>query len=253
MNAGTFIAKCQSIFTDNAGVRRVGGKYSGPFIDEGRLASASVGDLRVFAKRSYRTFKDWGIHILVDCSGSMEGGRRVQPACDAVNKLYAALNKAGVGSVEVSGFNQFLHPYNQAVLQDPRELTRKITWATRRDIPWQMNGHAGNHDGHAVRETYRKLNKSGSAGKLIIVFSDGRPKCDATRVCTHPGCGYSIGEDLRDAVIQARRSGVMCLGVGISVSHVKEYYGDAHSTSVYNLDELFTKTSALLQRHIIRG
>lgn len=253
MNALTFINRCRSIFSDNAGVRREGAKNSGPFIDEGRLGMLAVSDLRVFAKRVNRTFKDWGIHLLVDCSGSMQNGGRIEPCIDAVWALLDALRKAGVGSVTVSGFNQILHPMDKPTQNSRGALTKVLREACA--MSPDSNGHGGNHDGYAVRQAVRAMQKSREAGKVLLVFSDGRPTCDDA-VCGHPGCNRSdtwMQEDLQSAVKEARRAGIATLGVGISAEHVKQFYGEPHSTSVNNLDELFTKTAALLERHIVRG
>lgn len=253
MNSQTFVSRCRSIFSDNAGVRREGAKNSGPFIDEGRLGMLAVGDLRVFAKRVNRTFKDWGIHLLVDCSGSMINGYRIEPCINAVLTLLESLRAAGVGSVTVSGFNQKQHIFDARTQNDKSLLANHLRRAA--SIEDQGNGHAGNHDGYAVRQAVRNMQKSREAGKVLLVFSDGKPACD-TAICGHPGCSKSrewLANDLQAAVKEARRAGIAALGVGISAEHVKKFYGDAHSTSVNDLSEIFTKTAALLERHIVRG
>lgn len=258
MNAQTFITKTQSIFSDNAGVRRVGAKSSGPMVDEGRLAMLGAGDLRVFARKAARQFKSWRVQMLVDCSGSIVRDGKQGELSETVRGLCKALRAAQVGSVDVLGFHVKPLEISEPMLSEPGKLEEMI----KRE--YTSHRSYGNHDGYFVREVGRKLLRAPEPGKILLVFSDGCPSCDhADRGpdgCGDPGCGTrgyngrdSLGEDLRIALGEMRRAGLISLGVGIQAEHVREFYGETHSTSVNQLEELFTKTARLIERHVIRG
>lgn len=262
MNAQTFITRCRSIFSDNAGVRREGAKNSGPFIDEGRLSMLAVGDMRVFAKRVHRQFKDWAVHIMVDCSGSIGRDDKEYALAEAVLSISNALRDAQVGSVTVSGFNQMEQDLERFVKANDSRAFGQHLGGFYRAYHANPGGH-GNHDGFFVRKAARKLAARHEAGKLLLVFSDGQPACDHAGRCAHQGCcaaneGASrgqkaLGADLTAALREVKRLGVTALGVGVQSPEVVRFYGDTACAVVTDLRELFSKTAALIERHIIRG
>lgn len=254
MNAQTFIAKTQSIFSDNAAGRFIGGQSSGPKMDQGRLGLLSTGNMRVFRRKGERTFKHWRVELLVDVSGSIYKYGRSARLIDAFTAILKALRAAGIGAVTVSGFNAEAVEL-ESILNDRPALDELFMNAYQ----GSGSGGYGNHDGHFVRERVKALHAAKEPGRMLVVFSDGNPSCDHAP-CGKPGCssvGYygreGLKADLIKALDEARRKGVLALAVGVQADHVKEFYGAKHSTSINDLSELFTKTAALIERHIIRG
>ena len=256
MNAESFIAKTRSNFSDNAGRRTLGRQASGSGIDGARLGLLGVGDFRVFTKPGDRLFKAWHVEMMVDCSGSITRDNRDVILSECVVRLHKALRQAQVGKVCATGYNRDEIGIEADIAKGAAALKRKLNSFYEMFNPDTRGG--GSHDGYMIRRATQRLMNGNAPGKMLLVLTDGRPNCDYAK-CDLPGCfgGYKGREGLRTDLIaalgEARKQGVIALGVGVQAEHVTEFYGKQHSVSVNDLQTLFSDAARLLERHIIRG
>lgn len=248
-----FVVKTISILADNAGVRRIPRQRSGKFLDEARLGLVPAGETRIFARTQKKTFHEYRIALLVDCSGSMGSGKgsKLEVAAQCTHALEYALTRAGA-QVDVYTFNGDYQEVPKKTVRDQNEMYR-FCHAT------ESRYGGDNNDADAVRITTRKLSGATEPGKILMVLSDGQPA---------PGCGPIIKilgkvglkqsrkdseDDLRASVLEARKQGIVCLAVGILTNAPVNYYGKHHTSVVSDLNQLYSSMSKMLEQNIQRG
>lgn len=289
MNDATFQKKLMSVLTDNKYDRFIGGKRSGK-LDTKRLFKISNSD-RIFKKKQERQGKHYSVSLLVDCSGSMCSGNRIEKACELAKSLTVHFQKAGV-DLEVIGFNTFEHTIKSygntridskfldemqrkmyeyahhsgsyyeedmyfftelrmAVPKSDKELVNKLK---KKDYPVEDHSAQGNCDGEIVYFARQRLAKR-KGGKIILVLSDGRPRFDAGMdwwSYQNPKVKYQ-DYSLKEEVQKAIHDGITFVSVGIQTDAVFEYYPEENCATVNNVNELYTTVVNKLQKHIKRG
>lgn len=252
MNQQAFIAKARSILGDNAGRRMIGGQSSGPRISTGHLARVSFGDFRVFKRSMFAKFKEYGIVLCVDCSGSMHG-YKMESASQCTTKLLSAFESSGVVKSEVVLFNNTIKVLNDA---EKRRVAREERFIQGIAERGELTGFYGaTHDGHAIFEGVRLLKEARTAGKIIVVVCDGYSECSG---CSLDGCPQNFGTRTKKASLylqghlaRAQKEGCIVLGVGIGVD--LKNYEEKYKTTVYDVDNLFRGVAGMLERNLIRG
>jgi len=248
MNQITFIEKVRSILSDNNSPRSIGSQRSGSGIDEGVVALAPSGFNRVFRRKARRVFSNYRIILLVDCSGSMRGAE-IESASECVHMMYYSLKVAGF-EPRVFGFNRGFREVTPALVEEPDKLLEfLLDFMHETDEDKEALGN-GNHDSFAVSECSRLLNQSTSGGKILFVFSDGRPACSG---CGHPGHESNNDITLSSSIKKARKAGIACLAVGIGTNAATEFYGERFSVRVDRLSDLYKHAARLLERNLVRG
>jgi hypothetical protein len=183
-----------------------------------RLVMPQVGDgtynRSVFQQLKTGLKLDTAVTILVDCSGSMLGGKYAA-AKEAALSLYDLCAVALRLPCEVLGFTHYgssevaIHTfktYNEARLK--REDLYQLMSGVDRELQ-------GNSDGDALMVAYNRQAKVRSARKVIIVLSDGCPV----------EAGNRNGDaTLRAAIAEIRSKGTELYGIGIMDENVRRYY-----------------------------
>lgn len=267
MNAATFTAKMRSILSDNAGQRFIGGQTSGKRLDYGRLAKLGYGSNRVFKKPMFYKFRKYAVALLGDASGSMGWGHdsdKYKYAAASMTALAQGLKQAGA-HVETSLFNRQLWDAD-------------VNAANFEEVFYERTGGGdeksksfcgGNHDAFALDQAALKLSGVAAySGKILLVLSDGRPACDycagvvSGQRCTLPGQQHTGKRDSSDrkhrealiaSIKKARAAGIVVLAVGIRTDAPVSLYGEDCTIVVQELNELYSKTAAMLEGHVVRG
>lgn len=210
--------KVRSILKDNACYRKVEGQRRGS-LSHKRLYLSKFTD-RIFTQKTRPLEKNYHIHLLVDCSGSMRWYDKMVKCSAAVKELTGQIQE--ICSLKITGFHIFsktFKEYNEKLNPEQLEQLRIDLYNQHKS-----RGFEGNHDGYHVRNAVADLKKQ-SGEKILIVMSDGRPNCDRYP-CKNPGCMNSekMGKDLKAAVEEANKSGILTMGIGIKDSSVQNYY-----------------------------
>jgi hypothetical protein len=156
--------------------KRVGEVYglrSGD-LDEGSLHKLRYDSEHIWSQKTVSQLPDVAVGILVDQSGSMNSGYKIEQARDMCIILSEAVRK-------VSGVH--LHIYGHTANQNDRaDLTlfehhSSILGAENADLSGLGNirAYSNNYDGYAIKETARLLSQDPAKRKYLFVISDGLP------------------------------------------------------------------------------
>ena len=168
----------------------------------GRIDSSSlwkmntIYDNNIFIKKTIQNESDYGIYILIDLSGSMDGGDKYKQAITTALKIEGALaNLSGV-KVKTVGFDYT----NRSRLRVFKNFNDKKTKTPNA----LYNSYIGssNRDGFAIRVALEDLKRINCKNKLLVVISDGRPAWE----------GESIAEamlDVKKAVHEGRKESMI--------------------------------------------
>jgi len=277
MNQRIFVSKARSIFSDNAGIRKLPHQRSGKFLDEGRLGLVPAGETRVFQRPIRRQFAEYHICILLDCSGSMQEGEdildeegkyvtsvsRLEVASLSTHALAYSLKHSGA-RVDVIGFNSRIKLFDPKLYENAESFygyTYRFSKAFGND----------NCDATAIKRGREFLMKSPAAGKILLVLSDGVPTCVWS--CAHPfrdsdsenewpiepggGCLARSRGPERELKHQIKlthdEKRIELLSVGIMTDEPVKFYGQKKTRVISHLSELYSEMANMLEKNIIRG
>lgn len=173
-------------------------------------AAAPVPSDQVWMRRAAVAKPSVAVTLLVDLSGSMEGGKAAAAEL-AVGAVAGALVDLGVPH-EVLGFQVEvveLHPFGARPHRGPWQLQQWV----RGEMPLSRPGR--NDDAPCLRRAADRLLRRPERTKLLVVVSDGQPH----------GHGSSAS-DLHEVVQDVTRQGIALVGLGIGkgTAGVREYY-----------------------------
>lgn len=191
-----------------------------------RGAGAKSIDNRIFESTHFPEKKDYDITLLVDLSGSMGRGGKIEETFKAVVLLGEVLNRLGVRT-EIVGF--------QDELIDFKDFDAELTDDTRKKIsgmidevdnrnPGGHNRNSYNDDGPCLLEASKKLDTRSGKEKILLVLSDGIPEGR-----------YSNERDLTEAVeniLSTTNQKLIAVGLGEDTEHVTKFY----PASIPNVD-----------------
>jgi cobalamin biosynthesis protein CobT len=146
------------------------GKIHGKNLYRAGLKGAEEYSQRVFRRKHETDTLDTSVCLLVDYSGSMNGGKIIQ-AVAAAQALGSALGTVGIpcqilgftergGNCTIPVFKEYDERYSQKVDDAMTNATNIL---------------AHNNDGDAILWAYRGLVKRQSKRKVLVVLSDGAP------------------------------------------------------------------------------
>lgn len=227
-------------------VTRVGGFRSGR-LRGGALHRLRVSDDRVFERKQTNTSKEVAVTLLVDCSGSMSGGRKINTAMTAAFALSSTLERVGIkhevlgfttGTFELEGGEgtpgREIDP--ERLEEDQRRIGRpytrteaimmpifkaeneRLTSEVKRrfaDAPHHMRKR-NNIDGESLEYAALRLAGRRADRKVLMVLSDGNPACH--------GDNWALERHLKAVTAQIEKMGIECIGIGIQDDSVRKFY-----------------------------
>lgn len=219
-----------------------GGFASGVRVDL-RKAMACEADPRhyieLWQRRKLPDRTDLVVYVLVDLSGSMRRGGKIDAAVAGVVIMIEAFARMEHVRWAVAGFQNELIPiaeFGEGLTTSVRERIENCRLEVEDKAPGGNNNAGFNDDGPAVLEAGRQLLALASSRQLLIVVSDEVPE----------GM-HSNEKDLEDAVREIDAAGVSLIGVGIGerTGHVSKYY-PRHLANV-SVSEFPQKMGALIR------
>lgn len=208
-----------------------------------KAKGVSAVESKAWQKRELPSEKDYAISILVDLSGSMSNGGKIQETFKALIVLTEVLNKLSIRT-EILGFNDRLYEYQTFGENLSREI-RESMGGVLREVDNHNGGRADfNDDGWALRETSKRLAKQKSTEKFIMVLSDGVPE-ESTQ---HKGEEFDLNRVVNH-IMQESDQKIIGLGIGSGTSHVEKFYPN----SLANIDvkEMAKKLAGVISEMIV--
>lgn len=223
----------------NTNFDRFSGKHrSGQKLNERKLYKFRIPDFRLFQRKEIAATKNYVFSLVVDESGSMNGGNKSVNAVKSAILFAHVLEKMGI-PYGIYGFNAILRTYKKP--EEP--LTVKI----EKDFEGMMKhttsekyGAEDNNDGMAIY-TFGKDMMKYDKKKVMFVLSDGAP------AETQEGRNFP----LLGTVARVTKQGIDIVGIGIQSEAVKDYY--ENNCVVDKVDELPSALLSKLKKALTTG
>lgn len=201
-----------------------------------KAKGVSAFDSHAWQKREAPGPKDYAITLLVDLSGSMTGGEKIQETFKAVVALAEALNKLSI-KLEIVGFNRVLHEY-QKFNEPMSDGIRNKMGQMLREVG-SYNAY-DNDDGWALGQVSKRLAQQDEAIKILITLSDGQPAPS----WAHRGQEFDLNKVVSDITKNTPQK-LIGLGIGRGTGHVANYY--PNSIANVPVEEMAEKLADLIR------
>jgi len=184
-------------------------------------------DNNIFKTQNLRKKKDATVMIIVDCSGSMAGGK-IDTARKAALVIGEMMNRAKV-EFEIRGFTiPYSSDYNIGCFTRQSDLIHYRFGGSR---DWHHSQHnvvegklefglQDNDDGESMRQFADEIAQSKKDSKIMVVISDGNPASSAQSGDTN--------RDLKKVIPEIRQTGTDIYAIGLN-TNVQKYYGKDRS------------------------
>ncbi len=220
-----------------------GGFKSGKRIDikrrmQEKAKEVPVVSSKAWEKRELPQEKDYAISLLVDLSGSMQGGK-ITETFKSVVVLAEVLNRLSI-KTEILGFNDRLYEYEDFNEPFSKEIREKMG-----DMLEEVDGDGArwNDDGWALEEASKRLAKQKVDQKFLVALSDGLPEESPS----HSGSKYDLHAVI-ERITKDTDQKLVGLGVGSGTNHVADYY--PNSIANVKTEEMAEKLADLLREVI---
>lgn len=208
-----------------------------------KAKGVSAVESRAWQKRELPTEKDYAISILVDLSGSMVYGGKIQETFKALVVLAEVLGKLSI-KTEILGFNDRLYEY-QMFGEDLSRETRESMGGVLLEVNNRQGGRARyNDDGWALGETSKRLAKQRAAEKFLMVLSDGLPEESPA----HRAPEFDLGRVVNH-IMQETDQKLIGLGIGSGTQHVEKFY--PNSLADIDVKEMAEKLAGVVKEMIV--
>lgn len=198
-----------------------------------------VMESRAWKRRELPLEKDYAISLLVDLSGSMQEGGKIDETFKGVIVLSEVLNRLSIDN-EILGFNsqlQVFKGFQESMSDDIREKMGQMLSEVR-------SGRAGNTDtGWATTLASDRLSRQQASEKFLVSLSDGLPYPSLT----HSGENFELSSVIKK-IDEETNQKLIGLGIGQGTGHVERYY--PNSLANVNVAEMADKLSDLVREVI---
>jgi len=211
-----------------------------------KAKGVSAVESKSWQKRELPTEKDYAISILVDLSGSMSRGGKIQETFKALIVLAEVLNKLSI-KTEIIGFNDRLYEYQTFGENLSREIRENMGGVLREVQDAGPNGNIKaqwNDDGWAIQETSKRLARQRANEKFLVVLSDGLPEESSA----HSGEEFDLGR-MVNKIIQETNQKLIGLGIGGGTKHVEKFY--PNSLADIDVKEMAEKLADIIREMIV--
>jgi len=237
-------SELRNIFRERKARGFEAGKKSGPKISIRERIKEVAQDVPAFKSRAWQrrdrpTEKDYAITLLIDLSGSMRQGGKIEEAFKGVIILAEVLNRLSI-KTEILGFNDRLHEF-QAFSKSLSEEVRGKMGTMLQEVETSRAKY--NDDGWAVEEASKRLDQQEVDEKFLMVLSDGVPEPSSQ----HSGDEYDLKKVVQSITKKGKQK-LIGLGLGNGASHVKKFY--PKNIANISVEELPEQLAGLLKQII---
>jgi cobalamin biosynthesis protein CobT len=163
---------------------------------------------------------DYAITLLVDLSGSMVDGNKIEETFKSTVVLAETLNNLGI-NFEIVGFQDILLEFKsfQEHLDEPMQnKLNGMILEVNGSNPDGHNNPLDNDDGVALLEASKHLMEQTAKNKFLIVLSDGLPE---TRYKSRDQLSRELKEAITEVTMNTNQK---LIGIGLMSDKVKDYY-----------------------------
>lgn len=176
-------------------------------LDTGKLAEAVQGVPSVYMREGEVKTDKVSVCVLIDESGSMSCGKRIESARDAAVLINEALSKQPNVELFIYGHSGDMR-YSSAT---EMSVYREKGYAPRYALG-SVCAKSENRDGTAIYEVARRVRKQTTNPVIMFILSDGAP-------CAHDYYGESAMKNVSDCVKKAETMGFSVIQVCINHSY----------------------------------
>lgn len=168
---------------------------------------------------------DLEISVLVDCSGSMHCGERMEMARKTAYVVWKFCQMLKI-PVSVTGHTT---SGDKVVLFSVADRNSVDGNDGKRIFSLYANGE--NRDGYALRYVIKELEKSSATDRILLVISDGEPSHYSSFKSYQDAQGKP---DIQDAVASAKKNGIQVItaGIGSCASSINKIWTDGVSNKI---------------------
>lgn len=219
-----FVRDVDAIFKPNTTLTWGGAYSSGGRVNMKKVfEQIPTGGDKVFERKEPPSAREYRLVFLIDLSGSMAGGNKIEATFDATVFIYESLTRLGI-PFEIMGFQDELIPLVGEY--DPREnpaRAKKRLGEMKDEVYGRRIGGRNraqyNDDGYILQIAARRLGGYHELAKCLCILSDGEP----VPSWQHSGPEYEIHKTVNDIM---KESGCYLLGGGLGDGGV--YVGDIY-------------------------
>ncbi len=163
-------------FQSNKRSGEVHGMVSGD-LDEGSLHKLRYDSEHIWSQKTLTKLPDVAVGILVDQSGSMGSGSKIEQAQEMCIVLAEAIKQIGGVHLHIYG-----HTANNGSADDLQLFEHYSSYGDAKSADLGTLGGirslSNNYDGYAIKETAKLLDKDPAKKKYLFVIADGLPSGD---------------------------------------------------------------------------
>lgn len=217
-------------------------REEGRRIDPSRLWRPKTGDYRVFVEKLEAPRTNTAVQLLVDVSGSMNHGDRLEAAVNASLAIATALHKLNGVKVATASFPAV----GSATACEEERVSVIHTFEQRPEAAAKrfaaMHSNAYTPTAEAMLWAGNELMRRKEDRKILFVLTDGYPEMPGRERNQYRKLAVEVRESLEDAGIE-----VIGVGIGIDVSATLP-----NSIQVNSLDELAGSIFALMSKTLFK-
>lgn len=272
---GPMMKDIRRLIAAQSQVRRIPGMRSGR-LHGPNLHRLLAGDDRLFARREEAQSLDTAMTLLIDCSGSMGGGR-YKTAVQAAYAIGQVLSKVGI-AFECLGFkDNHHHPEKDRIMAEIRQqgllpgqavrvLPLEMPAFKTFDERWRPDiqrrfayGHNGGGseiapgmrwgstpEGDGNEFAARRLLQRPEQRKIMITLTDGSPGTPSLHDQRHRNPCLEFSKEM---VRKIEAAGIDLVGIGIQHDGVQNYY--SNNIVINDVSELPVKLMGVLKKLIV--
>lgn len=187
---------------------------------------------------------DYAITLMIDLSGSMGHGGKIQEAFKSAVVLAETLHDLGI-RFEIVGFQDILlefKSFDDDFNDEMRMKLNQLLLEVQNQNPGGHNNMGDNNDGECLLAASRNLANQYADNKFLIVLSDGEPAMDSGKKSQS-----QLDRELKDAVKEiTENTDQQLIGIGLLSDAVRRYYKN-------NLPDVTTKEMVETLGEVLRG
>ncbi len=186
-------------------------------LDVNNLYRVGMREYNVFTQKGVPSKSDWVAYLLKDGSGSMSSDNKELYSCAACAILEEGLK--GVIPFKTTVFDVSGGYVRHYTIKDFNEVnpSRNLAWNFYKERREKNGIGGGNKDGYSIRVATKELEKRPESSKILVILSDGMPS-------DYDG-GFQEGMlDVRNAVAEARRKGILVVAVMFGSQDFRDAY-----------------------------